>query len=168
MDNNTLDVLVNRIKELEKKLERIETRDHVDWNNPLTLGNNLSLSAGDIIADAGIIRTTGFYSFIISSLLDDNVTYCTPSNKYGIAVLNLRISTYSDFWGIVNFRLSATTFCIKCAGGTALNVNTVSGVPVYSSYTDNFVTVVASDNGNLYVVNRRGGTIQLGITILGA
>ncbi len=165
MDNVQADYMWQQIKELKDRLDSLSKRDAPDWANPLSLGSTLGVT-GDITSNANIAGKN-HYTQSVSSLADEGVGAYTPGEPYGVAILNLRISTYQDFWGIANYRVSTTTFCVKMVGGAVFNVATVSGVPVYTGYTDGYVTMVASDNGNLYVVNRRGIAITFGLTFLG-
>jgi len=158
-------LLLKRIQALEDKLQKIEQRDHVDWNNGLTLGAGLQVGT-NLLVPNGYVTSKQFYNASYT-IADDTVQGITPGVVYGIIIINLRINTYTDIWGIVNYRLSTTTICQALLVGSALNVATVSGVPVYSSYTDVKVTVVASDNGNIYIVNRRGASITVGTTFIG-
>ena len=68
--------------------------------------------------------------------------------------------------GMFNVRTGTSTAITKWGGETSTVGLTISGVPTGTSGTDTQLTVYASDNGRLYLENRRGFTIVVQLAFL--
>jgi hypothetical protein len=140
----------------------------VDVISEKTLANGVtidgvSLKDGDFKSGLGAV--TGYVG--ASNLADDTAISFTPTNAFGVVIMNARNTTYSNFWCIAEYRTIATNFIVAMAAGA--NVAVTTGALAGTTGTDGNVTLsVNSVDGKMYLENRRGGAISLTLTFLGS
>lgn len=128
--------------------------------------------AGDIVSKASV-SACRIFTNVYGGLDDETMSASiVPDSPYGIFIMQAR-SGYTDFSGMAMFRAvpagSGGPWCIEIIGNSTFGVATVAtGSPQsFTSYTDGSVVLVSSGSGALWIVNRRGGTINFAYTILG-
>jgi len=102
------------------------------------------------------------------TIADDAFYTLTPQETIGFLLLGGRNDNYDNINGLFSYRVVASTYCtLMSRDNTSVETAEVSGAPTITDYTDGKVTVVVSDNGNIYIANREGGGISVNIILFG-
>lgn len=96
---------------------------------------------------------------------DDEIGSFTPTTDRGI--IKVWTGSASTEAAMFAYRTTATSHHagVMSQESTIMAAAIVTGVPVFSDYTDTKITLVASTNGILYFVNRRGGARTLNYSV---
>lgn len=118
------------------------------------------------ISAAGVFLGVNNYYGTNVTINDDSVYSFTPGKSIGVLLIHSRNATYALIHGIVIYRTVVTGYTYKIAGHAQLAVTT--GVLTGTTGVDGNITVSASDaDGKIYIENRHGVTISIGIVLLG-
>jgi hypothetical protein len=126
---------------------------------------DLYLSGGVDISQ-GSSPQNAFLDFV-KTINDDAVYSFTPDQDIGVLYIYARNSSYSFISGMVNYRKLSTAFCTKIFDQSS-TLSTSTSVLTGTTGTDGLVTISAvSSDGKIYIENRSGFTISIGIHISG-
>ena len=151
-----------KINELDRRLERVSVVESV-------MPTATPTASKVPIADAsGTLLTwiPQYYSSTNITLADDAATYYTPPSILGVILINGRVSTYAQIFGMANFRTTSSVYCVSMLAGTAFAVTT--GVLAGTTGVDGKFTVSPHTDGRIYIENRFGASVNFAITYLGA
>ncbi len=168
------DVQAAHVNDLQLEVEAVETElganpkgTSASVSEKIT-GVKSSAGSADVlnISAAGASLGLKNYSGTNITILDNGVYSFTPGKIIGVLLIYGRDSGYFGVHGIVSYRVAATHFTLKIAGHAGLAVAT--GALTGTTGVDGNVTVSAnSADGKVYIENRHGLTINIGIVLLG-
>jgi hypothetical protein len=118
-------------------------------------------TSGVTIDNSNNLAANSFQSRQITLADDAATSFVTPSVSGTIVAL---VASFNIFTGLAFARTVATTASAVIVGGANFRVGT--GVHSGTTGTDAFVTVAPHSDSNIYVENRTGGSITMGITVL--
>jgi hypothetical protein len=102
------------------------------------------------------------------TIADDAFYTLTPQETIGFLLLGGRNDSYDNINGLFSYRVTANIYCtLMSRDNTSVETAEVSGAPTITDYTDEKVTVVVSDNGNIYIANRKGASISINLILFG-
>jgi hypothetical protein len=126
---------------------------------------DLYLSGGVDISQ-GSAPQNAFLDFA-KTINDDAVYSFTPDQDIGVLYIYGRNANYANVFGMVSYRRAATAYCLEVLDPNSL-ISTSTSVLTGTSGTDGQVTISAvSSDGKIYIENREGGAISIGIHISG-
>ena len=97
------------------------------------------------------------------TIADDAVYSFTPGATIGIVEISPRAISYADCWGKAAYRATSTVFTTKMYGSAVVDVST--GVLTGTTGVNGHVTISAHTDGKIYIENRRGTAISIGILL---
>ena len=147
------------------------TSTGADRDNAINLGatdnrfKDLYLSGGVDISQ-GSAPQNAFLDYV-RTISDDSVYSFSPDSSIGVLYIYGRNTSYSNVFGMVSYRTAATAYCLQVLDPNSL-ISTSTSVLTGTSGTDGQVTISAvSSDGKIYIENREGGAISIGIHISG-
>lgn len=151
MNQDVMQQLVAEVKKLQKRVGYLER-----------------LEKATLLTDLGGAPKIGTlnYSGTAVTINDDSVYSFTPGRQIGVMLLYGRSAGYYGLHAIVSYRVLSTGYSLKILGHA--NVAVTTGALTGTTGVDGNVTVSASHaDGKLYIENRYGSAISLGIVLLG-
>jgi hypothetical protein len=99
-------------------------------------------------------------------IVDDDFFSFTPYKDIGVILINARAIGYRTINAMITYRCPAPSFAeIICQSGAEVAVTT--GALDGTTGTDGKFTISPHTDSKIYIENRRGTTISIGITLLG-
>jgi len=101
------------------------------------------------------------------TILDDAVYSFTPDKTIGVIYIYGRNVNYDERFGIVSYRTSAAAFCTLQLNPSSA-IGTSTSVLTGTTGTNGLVTISAvQSDGKIYIENRSGQAISIGIHVTG-
>ena len=117
--------------------------------------NGSNIHSGDNTFSASLITPGRDYSATVS-IADDAAASFTPPNIYGKIFVVCNVAP--AFHGEAFFNTSTATSMVAGTSGSSFNITVAEGTLSGTTGTDARITIRASNNGNIYIENRTGGT----------
>jgi len=127
-------------------------------------GNDLSGCTTPYDVDAGCKFDFGTDGFLID-IADDDFFSFTPGTAYGLITIWGRTANTAKFNGLVNYS-TTIPFCELIASSDAVT-DATTGALTGTTGVDGHVTISPHTDGKIYIENRRGGNLPIGITLSG-
>ena len=126
---------------------------------------DLHLSGGVDISQ-GAAPQTAIIDFT-KTINDDAVFSFTPDKTIGVIYIYGRNVNYDEVFGIVSYRTTSSAFCTKQLDPNSV-ISVSTSVLTGTTGTNGQVTIsAAQSDGKIYIENRRGVAISIGIHITG-
>jgi len=104
---------------------------------------------------------------VAKTINDDAVYSFTPDKPIGIIYIYGRNANYSQAFGMVSYRTTATAYCVEVLDPNSF-ISTSTSVLTGTSGTDGQITISAvSSDGKIYIENRINNTISIGVHVSG-
>lgn len=100
------------------------------------------------------------------SLADDVATSFTPPNNIGVMLVYNRNDIGRAFGGIITYRATASNYCYAIAANNCV-VSTGALTNGTGDGTDTVLNVNTHTDGKIYIKNRLGTTVLVGVILLG-
>ena len=168
------DVQAAHVNDLQLEVEAVETELGA---NPKGTSASVAAKIAGVKSDAGASDVlnissggtrlnSGNYSGVAVTISDDAVYSFTPGQSIGVVLIYARHVSYNQVHGIVVYRTTSTHFTYKILGHAQLAVT--AGALTGTTGVDGNVTVSANaGDGKLYIENRHGMAISIGVVLLG-
>jgi hypothetical protein len=139
--------------------------DNTTLGHPSYRFKDLYLSGGIDISQ-GTEPQNAFID-INQTILDDAVYSFTPDRSIGVMYIYGRNVNYDEVFGIVNYRTASAAFCTQQLDPSSV-ISTSTSVLTGTTGTDGQVTISAvQSDGKIYIENRMGKAISIGIHVTG-
>ena len=137
----------------------------IDIGDSINRFKDLYLSGGIDISQ-GTAPQNAFLDY--SKTINDDAVYSfTPDKTIGVLYIYGRNANYATISGMVSYRTSATAFCTQMFDENS-TISTSTSVLTGTTGTSGQVTISAvSSDGKIYIENRSGFVISIGIHISG-
>jgi hypothetical protein len=137
----------------------------IDLGSSSARFKDLYLSGGVDISQ-GSDPQNAFIDYV--KIINDDAVYSfTPDKTIGVLYIYARNANYDDVFGMVSYRTISTAFCTKQLDPSSV-VSVSTSVLTGTTGTDGQVTISAvQSDGKIYIENRRGQAISIGIHVTG-
>lgn len=118
---------------------------------------------GTLNVDGVLTLPTGRLTPRTVTIADDAVAVITPASFAGIVFVSTE--TDSAIYGSFAFRAASTPF-IQNTGTSVVNFDRTTGALTGTTGVDGRATISVHTDGNIYLENRRGGSLNFKVFIL--